>query len=649
MDLLKNATSPQLKWNTAPRPRVSASDHASAVFGKLQMLKWLESRIQVFTQELPRQPPDRLGAFYWHFVRPVWPAFALLLFIGLAGSLIEVSLYAFIGSVIDRMKDAVSPQTFLSDNAGLLMLMAFVALILRPLVSASHDLVKNQMISPQFSARVRWQSHRYVLRQSLGFYHNDFAGRLAAKVLQTGHSLRESMIQIIDALWFAAVQWGAALVLFADADWVLTLPLLAWFVGYGITVWYFVPRIQKLSFVASDARSKLTGRVVDSYTNILTVKLFAHTDREDESARWALNKVVESHLASQRNLTLLELVLYTLNGALMVSATGMAIWLWSQGVVTIGAVALTSTLVIRMIAMSGWIMMTLAGIFESIGTVEEGMETISRPIEVMDRPGAHLLEVRKGEIRFENVCFHYGKGSGVIDDLTFRIAPGEKVGLIGRSGAGKSTLVNLLLRFYDLESGRILIDDQDIAHVTQDSLRAQIGMVTQDTSLLHRSVMDNILYGRPEAGEAAVIAAARKAHAHEFIVGLKDLRGREGYAAQVGERGVKLSGGQRQRVAIARVLLKNAPILILDEATSALDSEVEAAIQEQLYNLMHGKTVIAIAHRLSTIAAMDRLIVMDQGKIVEQGNHRELLARGGLYAELWARQSGGFLAKEAAE
>ncbi len=613
------------------------------------MIKWLESRIGVFTEEMPKQPPDTLAAFYWHFVRPVWPAFAILLAIGLAGSLIEVSLYAFIGSIVDRMKDAASPQTFLADNAGLLLLMALVALVLRPLVSTGHDLIKNQMIAPQFSARVRWQSHRYVLRQSLGFYQNDFAGRVASKVLQTGHSLRESVIQIIDAMWFAVVQWGAALVLFADADWLLTLPLLVWFIAYGLTVRYFVPRIQRLSLESSEARSRLTGRIVDSYTNILTVKLFAHTEREDEGARNALENLLEKHLASQRNLTLLELVLYTLNGALMVSATGLAIWLWSTGAVTIGAVALISTLVIRLIAMSGWIMMTLANIFESIGTVEEGMETISRPVDVVDRPEAKPLEVSKGEIRFENVRFHYGKEGGVIDDLTLRIAPGEKVGLIGRSGAGKSTMVNLLLRFYDLESGRILIDGQDIAHVTQDSLRAQIGLVTQDTSLLHRSVMDNILYGRPDAGEAAAIAAARKAHAHDFIVNLRDGEAREGYASRVGERGVKLSGGQRQRVAIARVLLKNAPILILDEATSALDSEVEAAIQEQLYNLMQGKTVIAIAHRLSTIAAMDRLVVMDQGQIVEQGSHRELLTKGGIYAELWARQSGGFLVKEAAE
>ena len=613
------------------------------------MFRWFETRIDAFPENVPERPPDSLVAFYWHFIRPVWPAFLLLLVVGLVGSLIEVALYAFIGNIVDRMKEAASPQSFMADNGGLLLLMAFVALVLRPLVSTAHDLTKNQMIAGPVNTRVRWLSHRYVLRQSLGFFQNDFAGRVAAKVLQTGHALRESVVQIIDGLWFAVVHWGAALVLFADADWRLVIPLIVWLAAYGVTIRTFVPRIQRLSFNASEARSVLTGRVVDSYTNILTVKLFAHADREDESARRALQNHLDRYQDSQRNLTKMEFVLYSINGALMVSATGLAIWLWSTGAVTIGAVALITALVIRLVGMSGWILATVASVFDSMGTVEEGMETISRPVDVIDRAKAKPLVVSRGEIRYEDVSFHYGKEGGVIDRLSLRIAQGEKVGLVGRSGAGKSTLVNLLLRFYDLEDGRILIDGQDIAHVTQDSLRAQIGMVTQDTSLLHRSVMENILYGRPDAGEIAAVAAARKAHAHDFIVGLRDARGRQGYAAQVGERGVKLSGGQRQRVAIARVLLKNAPILILDEATSALDSEVEAAIQEQLYNLMEGKTVIAIAHRLSTIAAMDRLVVMDEGRIIEQGSHGDLLAKGGLYAELWARQSGGFLAKEAAE
>jgi ATP-binding cassette subfamily B multidrug efflux pump len=429
-----------------------------------------------------------------------------------------------------------------------------------------------------------------------------------------------------------------------------------WLAAYSGALLYFVPRIKERSTEAAEARSMLVGRIVDSYTNILTVKLFAHAEREDSYARQALDEQMRKYQASLRLQTQMELVLYTLNGFLMVSATALAVWLWSHGLVSIGAIAAVTGLVLRIIGMSGWILWVVAGIFENIGVVQEGMETISRPNQVVDRPGSHPLVVRRGEIRFENVSFHYGREveagagrrGGVIHKLTLDIRPGEKVGLVGRSGAGKSTLVNLLLRFYDLESGRILVDGQDIAHVTQDSLRAQIGMVTQDTSLLHRSVRDNILYGRPDAGDGAAIAAARKAQAHDFIGGLEDMKGRQGYSAHVGERGVKLSGGQRQRVAIARVLLKDAPILILDEATSALDSEVEQAIQEQLYNLMAGKTVIAIAHRLSTIAAMDRLVIMDHGRIVEEGGHDALIARGGLYADLWARQSGGFLAPAAA-
>ena len=620
------------------------------------MFRWFETRIEAFPDEPPVRPPDSLLAFYAYFIKPVWPAFAVLLVAGFLGSIIEVTLLAFVGSLVDMMKAAETPQTFMANHWAILLWMAFIAMVARPIVSTAHDLIKNQVIAGPVANRVRWLTHRYVLRQSLGFFQNDFAGRVANKVMQAAPALRDSVVQVIDAIWYAAVQWVGAAVIFASADWRLLLPLVAWLAAYMGALLYFVPRIKQRSTEAAEARSMLVGRLVDSYTNILTVKLFAHADREDTYARAALEEQMAKWQASLRIQTSMELVLYTLNGFLIVAATGLAIYLWSVDVVSVGAIAVVTGLVLRIVGMSGWILWVVAGIFENIGVVQEGMETIARENQVVDRPGSRPLIVRQGEIRFEDVSFHYGRTldaaaprrGGVIHDFSLLIKSGEKVGLVGRSGAGKSTLVNLLLRFYDLESGRILIDGHDIAHVTQDSLRAQIGMVTQDTSLLHRSVRDNILYGRPGASEAAAIAAAQKAQADDFIAGLEDMKGRRSYQAHVGERGVKLSGGQRQRVAIARVLLKDAPILILDEATSALDSEVEQAIQEQLYNLMAGKTVIAIAHRLSTIAAMDRLVIMDQGRIVEEGSHDGLLAHGGLYADLWARQSGGFLAEQVA-
>jgi ATP-binding cassette subfamily B multidrug efflux pump len=620
------------------------------------MFRWFESRIATFPDAQPARPPETLLAFYDHFVRPIWPAFALLLVAGLLGSLIEVALLAFVGSLVDMMKGAQTPSQFFADHGTILLTMALIALIARPVVSTAHELIKNQIIAAPVSTRIRWLTHRYVLRQSLGFFQNDFAGRVANKIIQTGPALRDSVVQVIDAIWYAVVQWIGAAVVFAAADWRLLIPLVAWLALYIVALAVFVPRIKERSTAASEARSMLVGRIVDSYTNILTVKLFAHAEREDDYARAALQEQIEKWQASLRLVTVMDLVLYSLNGILMVSASGVAIWLWAQDLVTIGAIAAVMSLVLRIIGMSGWILWVVAGIFENVGTVQEGLETISRPNQVVDKADSKPLKVTKGDIRFDHVDFHYGqpvgagtaRPGGVIHDLNLHIRAGEKVGLVGRSGAGKSTLVNLLLRFYDLEGGRILIDGQDIAAVTQDSLRAQIGMVTQDTSLLHRSVRDNILYGRPDAGETAAMAAAKRAQAHDFIQGLSDLRERRAYDAHVGERGVKLSGGQRQRIAIARVLLKNAPILVLDEATSALDSEAEAAIQEQLYNLMAGKTVIAIAHRLSTIAAMDRLVILDHGRVVEEGTHASLLQKGGVYADLWARQSGGFLAEAVA-
>ncbi|HEX5998392.1 MAG TPA: ABC transporter ATP-binding protein [Hyphomicrobiaceae bacterium] len=625
------------------------------------MFRWFETRIATFPDAPPQRPPETLAGFYSFFIRPIWPVFVFLLIAGLLGSLIEVTLLAFVGSLVDMMKNAPTPAQFFADHTAILLWMTFIALIARPAVSTAHELIKNQIIAAPVSTRIRWLTHRYVLRQSLGFFQNDFAGRVANKIVQTGPALRDSVVQVIDGVWYAIVQWVGAAVIFAAADWRLTIPLLVWLAAYMCALVVFVPRIKERSTAASEARSMLVGRIVDSYTNILTVKLFAHAEREDAYAKGALEEQVAAWQASLRLVTAMDLVLYSLNGVLMVSASGVAIWLWAHDAVSVGAIAAVTTLVLRIIGMSGWILFLVAGIFENIGVVQEGMQTISRENQVVDRPEAKALAVSRGDIRFDHVDFHYGQApvtaseggvsvrrGGVIHDLSLHIRAGEKVGLVGRSGAGKSTLVNLLLRFYDLEGGRILIDGQDIAHVTQDSLRAQIGMVTQDTSLLHRSVRDNILYGRPDAGEAAAMAAARRAQAHDFIVGLSDLRDRKGYDAHVGERGVKLSGGQRQRIAIARVLLKNAPILVLDEATSALDSEAEAAIQEQLNNLMAGKTVIAIAHRLSTIAAMDRLVILDKGRIVEEGTHASLLQRGGVYADLWARQSGGFLAEAVA-
>jgi ATP-binding cassette subfamily B multidrug efflux pump len=615
------------------------------------MLRWLESRIDPFKRPTIEQPPRPLWAFYRHFVEPVWPWFLLVLVLDLVTALTEVALAKFVADLIDLLKGLADPALLFTGYAGLLLWMGFVVLIARPVLFVGYELTKSQVLSPQFQTRVRWQAHRHLLRQSLGFFQNDFAGRVANKLMQTGSAMRDSMLQLSDAAVYVAVQWLSALALFSAADLRLTVPLLIWVAAYAGVVAYLVPRIRDRSTEASEARSMLLGRVVDSYTNILTVKLFAHAEREDAYARAAF----EEQTAKQRNYvrltTLMVALLFTLNGLLIAGTTGLALWLWTRESVTLGTIALVTTLVLRISQMSGWVLNLVTNIFENVGVVQEGMETIARPHGIVDRPEAPDLEVSRGEIRFQAIGFNYGSAKGlpgadparVIDGLSLTIKPGEKVGLIGRSGSGKSTLVNLLLRFYDLEKGRILIDGQDIAAVRQESLRAAVGMVTQDTSLLHRSVLENILYGQPNAGMDAAIEAAKRAHAHEFILKLEDKDGRKGYDARAGERGVKLSGGQRQRIAIARVLLKNAPILILDEATSALDSEAEGAIQEQLFNLMAGKTVIAIAHRLSTIAAMDRLIVLNQGRIVEEGNHAELLRRGGLYAELWNRQSGGFL------
>ncbi|RTL61844.1 MAG: ABC transporter ATP-binding protein, partial [Hyphomicrobiales bacterium] len=620
------------------------------------MFRWFETRIDPFPGEAIRQPPDKLVAFFWYYLQPVWWAFALLTATTLVLAGLEVLVLAFVGQVVDMMKSATDPKRFFADHAGQLILMTLVTLVLRPILSVVADLFKQQMIMGPVNIRVRWLAHRYVLRQSLGYFQNDFAGRIATRVIQVGPAVRDVAANLCDIVVWVSVHWIGAFLLFLAADWRLAIPLTVWLGGYIVALFYFVPRIERLSHAMSDARSMLTGRIVDSYTNIATVKLFAHAEREDAFARSAFDEFLSRYKAQLRLNTWMEATLWTLNGAVLVVTTGLAIWLWSVDLVTLGAIAVVTGLIIRLMNMSGWFMWTLAGTFDNIGVVQESMQTIARPLQITDAPEAKPLVVDKGAIAFEAIDFRYapppipqrgrfGRAEeevvplsggiaaprrAVISDLTLRIKPGEKVGLVGRSGAGKSTLINLLLRFYDLEKGQVLIDGQDVSKVTQDSLRAQIGVVTQDTSLLHRSVLDNILYGRPGATMEQVIEAARMAQAHEFIGGLEDARGRRGYEAHVGERGVKLSGGQRQRIAIARVLLKNAPILVLDEATSALDSEAEQAIQEQLNNLMSNKTVIAIAHRLSTIAAMDRLVILEQGRIIEDGSHRELIERGGI-------------------
>jgi ATP-binding cassette subfamily B multidrug efflux pump len=611
------------------------------------MFRFFEGLIDPFRPHEPEMPPATLFGFYWRFTRQVWPVLAVLMVVGFVVSLIEVALIGYLGTIVDLLSKT-TPERLIADYGPTMLWMGFVVLIARPVVNALHYMLVNQALAPSFTNLVRWQSHRYVGRQSVKFFANDFAGRVASKIVQTGPSLRQSVLQICEAFWFVTIYTGGALLLFAQADLRLTLPLLGWVAAFAVLIVWLVPKIRLRSAATSELRSVLTGRLVDSYTNIQTVKLFADDKREDEYVGEVLREHTEAYREQTRLVASLNILVITANSAMVAGTMALAVWLWTTGELTLGAITIAGGFAVRISALSGWIMWTAIDVFDAMGTVQEGMETIARPNELRDVPEARPLAVTRGEIRFEDVRFHYGRSAGVLEGLSLVIRPGEKVGLVGRSGAGKSTLVNLLLRFYDLEGGRILIDGQDIAHVAQESLRRQIGVVTQDTSLLHRSIRDNIRYGHPEASEEAIAAAAAKAHAQGFIPDLFDYRGRTGYEAHVGERGVKLSGGQRQRVAIARLILKDAPILVLDEATSALDSEVESAIQSSLYGLMEGKTVIAIAHRLSTIAVLDRLVVMDEGRILEEGTHQELLARNGLYAALWRRQSGGFLGLDAA-
>jgi ATP-binding cassette subfamily B multidrug efflux pump len=591
------------------------------------------------------EPPAGLLAFFWHFARQAKWLFVTLFVIELFVALTDSAVPWFMGRIV-TMVTTIAPDRFLAEGWPWLTGMAAVVLVARPGITLLRYLITNQAISAPFTGLIRWQAHWHVVRQSWAFFQNDFAGRISARVMQTGPAVRSTLVASITAAWYILVYGTTAVIMTAAADAWLTAPILIWFVGYVGLLYYFVPRMRDRSKVSSEARSALMGRIVDSYTNILTVKLFARARDEDNYVRDAVDRHTGLFLASQRLTTMFGTILAVLNALLVAAAGALAIVLWQRGSVEVGAIAMVLPLTFQLTNMSRQIAVQITDIFEEIGVVQEGMLTIARPLELIDPPDAVPLNVHEGRIAFEGVRFGYGRETGVLDGFTLTVQPGEKIGLVGRSGAGKSTVVNLLLRFFDLEDGRILIDGQDISRATQESLRAQISVVTQDTSLLHRSIRENIRYGCPQATDEEVIAAAKLAHAHEFILQLSDWRRRHGYDSHVGERGVKLSGGQRQRIAIARVILKNAPILVLDEATSALDSEVEAAIQQSLGTLMESKTVIAIAHRLSTIARMDRLVVLDHGRIVEQGSHADLLARGGHYAALWRRQSGGFIDAE---
>ncbi|ELB2804897.1 ABC transporter ATP-binding protein [Vibrio alginolyticus] len=609
------------------------------------MFKRFEGFTEPFPKSTPDQPPSGMFAFLRYYTRGYEKPLIIMSLMATIVAVVEVMLFGAMGQLVDWLSTS-NPETFLQDNKSDLIFYGALLLVVMPILVILYSLLVHQTLLGNYPMSIRWLAHRYLLNQSLNFYQDDFAGRVATKVMQTSLAVRETVMKAMDVFVYVTVYFTSMIIMLATADWHLMIPMIVWLLAYIAIQIYFVPKLKDVASAQADARSTMTGRIVDSYTNIQTVKLFSHSQRETQYAEQGMKGFLNTVYRQMRLVTGFDVAVEISNYILVFSVAALSIYLWLDSAISVGAIAIAVSLALRVNGMSMWIMWEVGALFENMGTVVDGMKTLSKPIDIKDKPGAKDLVVTEGGIHFDNVSFHYGENKGVISHLDLNIKPGEKVGLVGRSGAGKSTLVNLLLRFHDVEDGSIKIDGQNISEVTQDSLRSKIGMVTQDTSLLHRSIRDNILYGNPDATEEDLLKATKQAHAHEFIETLTDPFGNVGYDAQVGERGVKLSGGQRQRIAISRVLLKDAPLLVLDEATSALDSEVEAAIQESLNELMQGKTVIAIAHRLSTIAQMDRLIVLDKGSIVEQGSHQELIANNGIYAQLWAHQTGGFIAEE---
>ncbi|MGR5272880.1 ABC transporter ATP-binding protein [Vibrio alginolyticus] len=609
------------------------------------MFKRFEGFTEPFPKSTPDQPPSGMFAFLRYYTRGYEKPLIIMSLMATIVAVVEVMLFGAMGQLVDWLSTS-NPETFLQDNKSDLIFYGALLLVVMPILVILYSLLVHQTLLGNYPMSIRWLAHRYLLNQSLNFYQDDFAGRVATKVMQTSLAVRETVMKAMDVFVYVTVYFTSMIIMLATADWRLMIPMIVWLLAYIAIQIYFVPKLKDVASAQADARSTMTGRIVDSYTNIQTVKLFSHSQRETQYAVQGMKGFLNTVYRQMRLVTGFDVAVEISNYILVFSVAALSIYLWLDSAISVGAIAIAVSLALRVNGMSMWIMWEVGALFENMGTVVDGMKTLSKPIDIKDKPGAKDLVVTEGGIHFDNVSFHYGENKGVISHLDLNIKPGEKVGLVGRSGAGKSTLVNLLLRFHDVEDGSIKIDGQNISEVTQDSLRSKIGMVTQDTSLLHRSIRDNILYGNPDATEEDLLKATKQAHAHEFIETLTDPFGNVGYDAQVGERGVKLSGGQRQRIAISRVLLKDAPLLVLDEATSALDSEVEAAIQESLNELMQGKTVIAIAHRLSTIAQMDRLIVLDKGSIVEQGSHQELIANNGIYAQLWAHQTGGFIAEE---